>query len=183
MGSERIASAHSMWAFSECAGLRPPVLEPGSVERRIDLVGRAIGLHDPPGTDGIRGASAHEADIAERVGYPLVAGGSVGREVGADVDGRRPYLARHRRDDLDRVTRTHDEPPAPRAEVGVERPQAAQQKRHSGRSGRTQQGLIEDEQRRHRPVLGVGCGQQRGVVVQTEVAAEPDDAHGPRLEP
>ncbi len=87
-----------------------------------------------------------------------------------------PAGAHQRSDHAQGLPAAHQQPAAAAAQVAIEGPQALEQERHPGHPGlrMVQQGRIQHEQRQHR-AAPAGQGQGR-VVVEPQVAAEPDEA-------
>ena len=159
----------------------PAVPQPGPVERRVDLVRRAVVLDDAPGGDRVGRTGAHQRHLAERGRDPFIARGTVGREVGADVH-RRPRAPGAGADlagdgwyDRDRVAAAHDQLPTELAQLAIEIAQAPVEERGAGRPRRAQQGVVEDEQRRHRPIGRRGI--EGRVIAQAQISAKPEHTH------
>jgi len=157
-------------------GLRPAVLEPGSVEGGEDPVGAAVVLEHPAGRDGIRRSARDQWCVAEGGGDAPVAGCAVRRGVGADVHGARADLPHEPGNHLLGLATEHRETPAVPAQVGVECPQRPQQVCRARTTAGAQEHVVEHEQGRDRSLL---CrGGQRRVVAETQVTPEPEDRRG-----
>ena len=123
-----------------------------------------------------RGGVDLDADAAQRVGHPRVAGPGPGRDVRGQVDGGRADLARQPRELVLRTPPPDEEAGATLPQRGVELAQAAEHERRPDRAGEAtagEQAVVEDEQR-DQPVRARG-GRERGEVVQPQVAPEPHD--------
>ena len=101
------------------------------------------------------------------------------RDVGGEVDRARADLARQRRQLLLRPPLAHDEVGAALAQRRAQLGQAAVQEPGAvaGREAAVQQPRVEHEHRHDAVALAVGGG-QAGVVVDAQVAAEPDEGGG-----
>ena len=154
-------------------GGAPAVRGPGAVERGEDLVRRPVGLEDAAGRDGVRAAGGHQRHVAEGLLDPAVPACPVGAVVGADLHGAGADLAHERGHDVLRAAAAQRQRAAVLAQVGVEGPERSQEEGGPGGAAAGEEGVVEDEQGGDGPLL---CrGQQRWVVAQPQVSAEPDD--------
>ena len=164
---------HSTVRGSSWTGRLPAVGQPRPVERGEHLVRLSVRLADPIGGDGVRRSGRDQRHLTERGGDASVALGAVGGEVGGDVDGGGTRLGDHRRDHRFRSAATYRQCRADRRELRVQGTQGSKKVREPGPAGRPEQGIVEHEQRDHRPLPS--GRDERGMVVETQVASEPQD--------
>ncbi len=148
----------------------PPVLAPAPGEGGEHLEGGAVVLGDRARGDRVGRPGAHQVDVAERLLHRGVAPAAVGPGVAGHVHRHRADLAGQRGEDVLRPAVPDHQPP-----VGglVQVGQAAGQEVPARVAGGIPQGRVDDEQRQD--VADLGRRQQRRVVGQAEVAAEPVD--------
>ena len=149
-----------------------PVLVPGLGEGREDLVRRARLVDDATRPDGIRRPGGDELApvVGEGLLDGLVAAAAVGRRLARDVHLLGADLLREPRDDVDGVAAPDDER-AP----GVLRQRRDRGEQPPGARGVVlEQPWVEDEDGQH-VGGGVDGREQRRVVVQAQVAPEPQD--------
>ena len=170
--SLRTSSRSHGMRFGRLGRRRPPVLVPRLGEGGEDLVRRARLVDDATRSDGIRRAGGDE--LASVVGQclldGLVAAAAVGRRLAGDVHLLRADLRGERGDDVDGVTAPDDE-----GATGVlrQRREGGEQPPGAGRVG-LEQTRVEDEDGQH-VARRVDGREQRRVVVQAQVAPEPQD--------
>ena len=153
---------------------------PARLGRRGRTPGTAFRARgDPAGGDQVRRAGAHERDVVQRALDRRVALPTVGPGVGAHVHGGRAHLAGELRDHPRRVPGPQDQRAV---EVDVQGGQAVEQEAAAGIAGGAPEPVVDHEHRDDVTVRAgrVTGGEQRGVVVQSEVAPEPEQRRGHR---
>ncbi len=157
-------------------GLAPAMLGPDPVERGVDLERRAVALGHPARGHRVRRPGADQRDVSQCVVDSLVAGPAVGAVIGADVHRGRAHFPGHGGHHVLRLAPAHDQPAAVLAQLGIQRAQSPIHEGDPRRAGRLAQHVVQDEQRRHRPLPG--GGQQSRVIAQAQVPAEPQHGCG-----
>jgi hypothetical protein len=158
--------------------LAPGHLLPGAVEGREDRVRPAVLRADAPdvGDEQARLPPHRDPGAVERGLDPPVARERERRDVGGEVGGARANLGGQRRQLLLRPPFAHHEVGAALPQRGAQLGQAAVQEPGAVAGGEAslEQPRVEHEHRHDALARAVGGG-QAGVVVDAQVAAEPDE--------
>ena len=152
----------------------PAMPRPGAEIRSKHLVGLSGDCCEPVRADGVRRSCLHQRNRAEGRCDSLVALGSIGSEISADMYFGRPDAPGHFRHNLFRSAPLDNKLSASRLESSVHIAQGTDEKRAPRKAGRPHESGIDHEESQDRSAGP--CLNQCWMIPETEVATKPQNA-------